>query len=424
MIDCGCTTTSICSYGTPKRWCASISSRPLFMSVAESIVILPPIVHVGCASASSIVTFWSSSRERPRNGPPDAVSVSLSIVPGRRSLRISWKSAECSESTGMIDAPVASASAMTSSPPTTSDSLFASARSMPSPSDATVGPRPADPTSAFSTRSAPLSVTSLTSPSGPLSTSPSVQRSAARAVARSSARPIRLTPNWAACSSSSVSLDPAASATTSRPLERETTSRAWVPIDPVDPAMTMRRTQASLGAPDLRRLRAVHAHHVQVLMAASQRRLAGRPEPAGVHLLVQHAGLERGPLVRDHPSAPDRDDLEVVVGMAFVVLLPVAPAHARASGHEDPGARTVPSGLPRSLAGGHAAVRVELLRVLAEVPDVAGTVLRVPVERVLDHAAVLEHPVVHDAGAAAGYGAGLVRHHEDVLRRRAFVGAR
>src|SRR4051794_27003283 len=324
----------------------------------------------------------------------------------------------------MIDAPVASASAMTSSPPTTRLSLLASARSMPSPSDATVGPSPAEPTSAFSTRSAPLSVTSFTSPSGPLSTSPSVQRSAARAAARSSARPIRLTPNWAACSSSSVSLDPAASATTSRSRERETTSRAWVPIDPVDPAMTMRRTQASLGAPDLRRLRALHAHHVQVLVTASQRRLTGGPEPAGVHLLVQHAGLERGPLVRDHPSAPDRDDLEVVVGMAFVVLLPVAPAHARASGHEDPGARTVPSGLPRSLAGGHAAVRVELLRVLAEVPDVAGTVLRVPVERVLHDAVVLEHPVVHDAGAAAGYGAGLVRHDEDVLRRRAFVGAR
>ena len=40
----------------------------------------------------------------------------------------------------MIRAPVASASCMTSSPPTTSDSLLASARSMPSPSVATVGP--------------------------------------------------------------------------------------------------------------------------------------------------------------------------------------------------------------------------------------------------------------------------------------------
>ena len=34
---------------TPNRWWASISSRPLFISVAESIVILPPIAQVGCA---------------------------------------------------------------------------------------------------------------------------------------------------------------------------------------------------------------------------------------------------------------------------------------------------------------------------------------------------------------------------------------
>src|ERR1700761_6770540 len=47
MIDCGCTTTSISWYGVPKRWCASITSRPLFIRVAESIVILPPIDQVG-----------------------------------------------------------------------------------------------------------------------------------------------------------------------------------------------------------------------------------------------------------------------------------------------------------------------------------------------------------------------------------------
>ena len=52
----------------------------------------------------------------------------------------SWCSAACSESTGRIRAPVASASWVTSSPPTTSDSLLARARSIPSPSVATVGP--------------------------------------------------------------------------------------------------------------------------------------------------------------------------------------------------------------------------------------------------------------------------------------------
>ena len=69
-IDCGCTTTSIRSYGTPNRWCASISSRPLFISVAESIVIFPPMSHVGCASASSRVTASRSAApaERPAAG--------------------------------------------------------------------------------------------------------------------------------------------------------------------------------------------------------------------------------------------------------------------------------------------------------------------------------------------------------------------
>jgi len=44
---CGCTTTSIRSYGTPKRTCASITSRALLASVAESTVILRPIDQVG-----------------------------------------------------------------------------------------------------------------------------------------------------------------------------------------------------------------------------------------------------------------------------------------------------------------------------------------------------------------------------------------
>ena len=55
----------------------------------------------------------------------------------------------------MSCAPVASHSAITSSPPTTSDSLLASATSIPSVSATIVGPSPAEPTIALSTRSAP-----------------------------------------------------------------------------------------------------------------------------------------------------------------------------------------------------------------------------------------------------------------------------
>ena len=74
MIDCGCTTTSMRSYGVPNRWWASITSRPLFISVAESIVILPPIVHVGCLSASSTVTSCEvalAAAERAAGGGDD-----------------------------------------------------------------------------------------------------------------------------------------------------------------------------------------------------------------------------------------------------------------------------------------------------------------------------------------------------------------
>ena len=48
---CGCTTTWIFSSGTPKRWCASMTSRPLFIIVAQSTVIFAPIFQVGCPSA-------------------------------------------------------------------------------------------------------------------------------------------------------------------------------------------------------------------------------------------------------------------------------------------------------------------------------------------------------------------------------------
>src|SRR6266699_6969559 len=59
---CGWTTTEICLRGRPNRWCASISSRPLFIRVAESTVTLGPIDHRGWFNACSTVT-WSRSEE-------------------------------------------------------------------------------------------------------------------------------------------------------------------------------------------------------------------------------------------------------------------------------------------------------------------------------------------------------------------------
>ena len=215
------------------------------------MVIFPPISHVGWARASATVTPSRFSWTRPRKGPPEAVRTKRSTVPGR-SAASSWNSAECSESTGSICAPVARASSITSSPPTTSDSLLASARSIPSPSVATVGRSPAEPTMAFRTMSHSQPVISSTIPSEPLSTAPSVQASAARAAASASAIAIRRTPCCRACSSRGCQASAALNATTrSSPAERETTSRAWTPIDPVEPRMARRRGTCKIVGGDL-----------------------------------------------------------------------------------------------------------------------------------------------------------------------------
>ena len=73
--------------GTPNNSWASITSRPLFISVEESTVIFGPIDHVGCARAWSTVTPSSSARVRPRNGPPEAVSTTRATSPADRCRR-------------------------------------------------------------------------------------------------------------------------------------------------------------------------------------------------------------------------------------------------------------------------------------------------------------------------------------------------
>ena len=75
------------SYGRSKRKCASISSRPLFASVAESTVIFGPMFQVGCASASPRRDVFQllarSAAERPAGGGEHE---GVDLV-GRRGLR-------------------------------------------------------------------------------------------------------------------------------------------------------------------------------------------------------------------------------------------------------------------------------------------------------------------------------------------------
>ena len=132
-IDWGWTRTSIFEAATPKSQRASITSRPLFMRVAESIVIFGPMRQVGCASASSRVIVSKVSRARSRKGPPEAVRMSRRTSSGRRPSRHSC-SAQCSESMGRSRAPVSRARASISSPAITSVSLLARATSLPASS--------------------------------------------------------------------------------------------------------------------------------------------------------------------------------------------------------------------------------------------------------------------------------------------------
>jgi hypothetical protein len=99
--DCGCTVTSIPSYGTSNSRCASMSSRPLLTRLAEFRVFIGPIDQVGWAPACSRVTPSSCAAVHPRNGPPEAVST-MRATSEARPPRRHCAMAECSESTGTI----------------------------------------------------------------------------------------------------------------------------------------------------------------------------------------------------------------------------------------------------------------------------------------------------------------------------------
>ena len=108
-------------------------------------MIFRPIDQVGWASASSTVTCASSSRARPRNGPPEAVSTRSGPRPHHdhrgtgRALN-----ARCRRARALHHPAPAPHSA--SSPAATRLSLFASARVTPRSSAQSVARTPAKPT--------------------------------------------------------------------------------------------------------------------------------------------------------------------------------------------------------------------------------------------------------------------------------------
>ena len=217
----GWTSTPIRSTGRSNSQRASITSKPLFMSVAESIVIFAPMSQFGCASACSGVAAASASALAFRKGPPEAVSQILRTPRERRDRRDTARSRRARSRAAGAARPERRASSSTSGPPVTSTSLFASATSRPSRSAATTGSRPTLPTSAPIRRSASW-VAASSSPSRPHTTRSFGSPTASRTAAASSARATETSSgrNCLHCCTSRSTERPAASATT-RELVRE-----------------------------------------------------------------------------------------------------------------------------------------------------------------------------------------------------------
>src|SRR4029077_6132125 len=76
-VDWGWISTEIFSTGRSKSHLASRTSKPLFISVAESMVTRFPMFQVGFFNAISGVTVFICLGENSRNGPPEAVSITL-----------------------------------------------------------------------------------------------------------------------------------------------------------------------------------------------------------------------------------------------------------------------------------------------------------------------------------------------------------
>src|SRR5580704_4094581 len=219
----------------PKSSCASMTSRPLFISVELSMVILGPIDQVGWASASCTVAVPSLSAGQSRKGPPDAVSSkrATSVVPCTEARH--WCSAQCSESTGTISAPGVLRAFCTTGAPAMRDSLLAKARRRPASSAAIVTGSPAKPTTALSTTSAPCAAATM--PSSPTNTS-MPPGTPSRTAAWRAGSPMTTTSGWnsvAWATSTSAERCAASAWTRKRCGSARMTSRACVPTEPEEP---------------------------------------------------------------------------------------------------------------------------------------------------------------------------------------------
>src|SRR5439155_14772 len=130
---------------------------------------------------------------------------------------------------------------------------------------------------------------------------------------------------------------------------------------------------------------------------------AERSDAAIAAELVAHAfpDAHAGLTARTYGPPGLEEDIRFCARESVLDVLPPEPAGHRARRHVDARLGAVAAGLPRAFGRRDAAADVELRRGLAEVPDVAAAVLRVPVGRSLLELAGQEEPVPHDDARSA-----------------------
>ena len=146
--DLGCTNISILLYSKSNIFFASITSKTLFIIVAESIDIFFPIFQLGCFNAFLGVIFVNLFNGKWLKGPPDAVikifSISLLFI-----LWIRDQIEKCSESIGMNFVLFLFNAILINGQPQIIDSLFAIAMFLVYLIISSVGFKPSIPTNEF-----------------------------------------------------------------------------------------------------------------------------------------------------------------------------------------------------------------------------------------------------------------------------------
>ena len=227
---------------------ASMSSSPLFISVAESTVTLRPIFQRGWRRASSGVLSAISEAGVRKNGPPEAVRMTR-LTKRRFSRARHWKTPLCSLSTGMIRAPERRGLLLQEGAGDDQGLLVGQGDLRPGPDGGQGRPEAVDAGDGGDDDVVPRTAGDLGRALRPETTRtfllPNRRRNSA--ASRSVLRETISGPKASACSRRRRTLEPAARPTTlKRSRRRAATSSVLRPIDPVEPRTAIFSRRSSM----------------------------------------------------------------------------------------------------------------------------------------------------------------------------------